>query len=253
MPTVELLGVRVSTAPLEETARIVVELAQDGIPAKAPHYVCATSVHGLIEASERPDFRAILNGATVIAPDGMPLVWLGRMLGHGSMQRVYGPDLMKRVCELSAGRPIRHFFYGGAPGVAAELGERLSALYPGLQVAGAFSPPFRELTQVELGEVATRINGSGADIVWVGLSTPKQERWIDVIRPLLRARVLVSVGAAFDFCTGRIRQAPPWIGRAGLEWLYRLAHEPRRLWRRYAYNNPRYVYLAARQLLSGRR
>jgi N-acetylglucosaminyldiphosphoundecaprenol N-acetyl-beta-D-mannosaminyltransferase len=252
VPTVELLGVRVGVVSLEETARLVVRLAREPPGPSGPHYVCATSVHGLIEASEDPRFRDILNRATVVTPDGMPLVWLGRMLGAAAMTRVYGPDLTLRILELTAGRDIGHFFYGGAPGVADELGARMATRFPGVRVAGAYSPPYRELTDAEVRAVAERINQSGARIVWVGLSTPKQERWIDTIRPLLDAGVLLSVGAAFDFHTGRVRQAPPWIGRAGLEWLYRLVSEPRRLWRRYAYNNPRYVYLAVKQLLNGR-
>jgi N-acetylglucosaminyldiphosphoundecaprenol N-acetyl-beta-D-mannosaminyltransferase len=251
-PAVELLGVRVSTASPEQTAKSVVALADDGSGPRLPHYVCATSVHGLIEASEDSDFKRILNEATIVTPDGMPLVWLGRLMGSRAMQRVYGPDLTLRVCQLSAERDISHFFYGGAPGVAQTLGTRLAARFPGLKVAGAYSPPFRDLTRAELRDAVSRINDSGAHVVWVGLSTPKQERWIAAVRPMLRARVMLSVGAAFDFHTGRVPQAPDWIGRAGLEWLYRLTWEPRRLWRRYAYNNPRYVYLAIRQLLNGR-
>src|SRR5439155_17262675 len=152
--------------------------------------------------------------------------------------------LMWEVCRLSAGLPVRHYLYGGAPGVALDLSRRLQAEHPGLDIAGIYCPRFRPLSSSELCEVAERINASGAHIVWVGLSTPKQERWIRAVKGLLRARVLLSVGAAFDFHAGRIRQAPSWMQQAGLEWFFRLLQEPRRLWRRYAFNNPLFVILA---------
>jgi N-acetylglucosaminyldiphosphoundecaprenol N-acetyl-beta-D-mannosaminyltransferase len=164
------------------------------------------------------------------------------------MARVYGPDLMRHVCELSAGTGARHFMYGGAPGVPEELGRRLAEAFPGLDVVGAHSPPFRALSQTETSNIARLINASNADIVWVGLSTPKQERWIESVREQLHVKVMLSVGAAFDFHTGRVRQAPGWMQSRGLEWLYRLAQEPRRLWRRYAYNNPIFLGLAFLQI-----
>ena len=248
--SVDILGVRVSNAPFERTAHRVVELASsDGDAAAGPPYVCATSVHGLIVASEDPKFRDILNRAAIVTADGMPLAWFGRLSRQHGMERVYGPDLMLRVCELSAERGLRHFFYGGAAGVADDLAQEMAKRFPGLQVAGTYCPPFRLLSRDEMKDVAGTINESNADIVWVGLSTPKQERWIDAIRDWLKPKVLLSVGAAFDFHTGRVVQAPAWVQRLGLEWLFRVTRDPRRLWRRYAHNNPRFLWLAGRQLL----
>jgi len=246
--TVNILGVEVSSLPLVEVATDVVRWATSDGRTSPPRYVCATSVHGLVEAAHDPSFRTVLNHATRVVPDGMPLVWFGRTCGWTGMSRVYGPDLMWEVCRRTARLPVRHFLYGGAPGVPEALATRLRAAFPGLQVAGMYSPPFRALSESELTDVAGRINASGADVVWVGLSTPKQERWIAAVRDRLRARVLLSVGAAFDFHARRVRQAPRWMQGAGLEWLFRLSQEPRRLWRRYAYNNPVFVWLALMQL-----
>jgi N-acetylglucosaminyldiphosphoundecaprenol N-acetyl-beta-D-mannosaminyltransferase len=245
--TANVLGVGVSARSLEETTAQVIRWAEGGLP-PSPRYVCATSVHGLIEGWRDPAFRRILNGAAVVAPDGTPLVWVGRLRGQRGMSRVSGPALMREVCRRSAGRAIRHFLYGGAPGVGEALAERLARDFPGVHVAGTYCPPFRELTAVELTDVAAVINASGAEVVWVGLSTPKQERWIGTVRGQLRTKVVVSVGAAFDFLTDRLQRAPRWMQGAGLEWLFRLAQEPRRLWRRYAYNNPLFVGLALLQL-----
>jgi N-acetylglucosaminyldiphosphoundecaprenol N-acetyl-beta-D-mannosaminyltransferase len=246
---VEICGVRVCTAHLDLMAAAMVRWAQEEVPPAGPRYVCATSAHGVVESADDPAFREILNRATAVVPDGMPLVWLGRLVRRADMSLVPGPTLMAAVCAQSAATPVRHFFYGGQPGVADRLSVVLPSRFPGLRVAGSHCPPFRPLTSTERTDVADRINGSGAGIVWVGLSTPKQERWIAEIRDQLRTPVLCSVGAAFDFLTGRARQPPEWVQQAGLGWLFRLAQEPRRLWRRYARTNPRFVWLAGRQLL----
>jgi N-acetylglucosaminyldiphosphoundecaprenol N-acetyl-beta-D-mannosaminyltransferase len=248
---VSLLGVPVATGHLSECAAQVVRWAREVTPQAGSRYVCATSVHGLVEGWRDPTFHAVLVAAAANTPDGVPLVWLGRLKGRRQMTRVSGPDLMLEVCRQSAlpGSTVRHFFYGGAPGVAEELARRLAARFPGLAVAGCASPPFRDLAPAELAIDAEKINRSGADIVWVGLGTPKQERWAAAMRQRLRTKVLLTVGAAFDFHTGRLRQAPPRVQRAGLEWAYRLAQEPRRLWRRYLTNNPLFVALATAELL----
>jgi N-acetylglucosaminyldiphosphoundecaprenol N-acetyl-beta-D-mannosaminyltransferase len=172
----------------------------------------------------------------------MPLVWLGRAAVGPHVDRVYGPDLMLACCERSRALGYRHYFYGGAPGVADKLAARLSARFPGLVVCGTFSPPFGKLSPEEDEAIVRRINEAHADIVWVGLSTPKQERWMDQHRDRLDAPVLIGVGAAFDFHAGLKRQAPRWIQRSGLEWLFRLLTEPRRLWRRYLRNNPEFAW-----------
>lgn len=194
-----------------------------------------------MESQRDAELLEIHNRAGMATPDGMPLVWAARYAGCRETTRVYGPDLMLAVCERAASEGWRSYFYGGAPGVADELAARLQDRFPGLAVAGTFSPPFRPLTDKESAEIVGRINDSGADLVWVGLSTPKQERWMADHRNALEAAVLLGVGAAFDFHTGRLRQAPSWMQGSGLEWVFRLAVEPRRLWRRYLRNNPAFV------------
>jgi N-acetylglucosaminyldiphosphoundecaprenol N-acetyl-beta-D-mannosaminyltransferase len=197
------------------------------------HSIAATSMHGIVEAQHAPAFKEILNSTDLVVPDGMPLVWLGRRRGHDLPRRVYGPDLMATFFEKTAGKGYRHFLYGGKPGVAEQLAETLQCRFPETQVAGTYSPPFRPLTQEEDDEIAALISRTAPDVVWVGLGAPKQERWMHEHRNRLRAPLLVSVGAAFNILSGRCRQAPRWMREHGLEWLFRLLQEPRRLWRRY--------------------
>ena len=194
-----------------------------------------------MESQGDPELKRIHNEAGLTTPDGMPLVWCGRFAGARWMERVYGPDLMLELCATSVDMGWKHFFYGAGPGVADELADRLSEKFPGLQVVGTYSPPFRPLTAMEVGTVVEVLNASAADIVWVGLSTPKQERWMSQFRPLLVAEVLVGVGMAFDIHAGQLAQAPPWMQRSGLEWLFRIIQEPKRLWRRYLSANPRFL------------
>jgi N-acetylglucosaminyldiphosphoundecaprenol N-acetyl-beta-D-mannosaminyltransferase len=206
-----------------------------------------------MESQRDGELRRIHNEAGLVTPDGMPLVWISRLKGHAQVGRVYGPDLMLVFCEASERQGYRHFLYGGGAGVAELLASRLKERFPGLAIVGTLCPPFRALEPDEDDEVVRCINQARPDIVWVGLSTPKQERWMRAHFGRLTAPVLVGVGAAFDFHAGLKRQAPRWIQRSGLEWLFRLAAEPRRLWRRYLYNNPRFVFLVALQLLGLRR
>lgn len=207
----------------------------------AREYVCVTGVHGVMESQRDPELLRIHNESGMTTPDGMPLVWCGRYAGVSGMERVYGPDLLLRVCADSVESGWSHYFYGGGAQVADELAAALSERFPGLVVTGTHTPPFRELTEDEIVALAKMINEAGPDIVWVGLSTPKQERWMARVRPLLTASVLVGVGAAFDIHAGRVPQAPRWMQRSGLEWSYRLAVEPRRLWRRYFSIIPRFA------------
>ena len=244
---VEILGVPVSTLSLADTVRRVVDWALSPEADRA-RVICATTVHGLMEGWRDPGFRGILAEAAIVTADGMPLVWLGSLQGHVGMERVCGPTLMLRVCEASAALPIRHFFYGGGSGVGERLSATLGERFAGLQVAGWYCPPFRSLTEGETQGVAGRIDSAGTDIVWVGLGTPKQERWAAEMRSRLAAKVIITVGAAFDFHTGRVKRAPLFLQSAGLEWAFRLWQEPRRLWRRYAYNNPVFLWLAVLQL-----
>jgi len=221
------------------------------IGARSRQYVCFTTVHGVMEALANPSLRRVFNDGFAV-PDGMPLVWLGRLHGHAT-RRVYGPDLTLALCARAAeaGWPV--FFLGGAEGVAERLADMLRQLCPGLRVAGAVGPPFREPTPEEERALVESLNSSSAELVFVGLGCPKQERWMADHRELLRAPVLLGVGAAFDFHTGRVPQAPRWMMRAGLEWLYRLLQEPRRLWRRYLILNPLFVTHVVLQLLGLRR
>ncbi|HSZ69059.1 MAG TPA: WecB/TagA/CpsF family glycosyltransferase [Solirubrobacteraceae bacterium] len=212
------------------------------IAADARAYVTAAAVNLVMSAREDPATRAAVLGATLALPDGQPLVWALRALGHARATRVYGPDLMAHYCARAARAGTPMYLYGGrTPAALALLEERLRARFPGLRIAGGYSPPFRALSADEEARVVTAIDESGARIVWVGIGQPKQELWMHRMRPRLRAPLLVGVGAAFDFHAGLVRQAPPWMGRSGLEWAYRLAREPRRLWRRYARYNPRFV------------
>jgi N-acetylglucosaminyldiphosphoundecaprenol N-acetyl-beta-D-mannosaminyltransferase len=196
-------------------------------------YIAVTGMHGVTEAYRDRTVRRVLAAADMVVPDGMPLVWLGRLHGHALRRRVYGPELMLEFSRGTAARGLRHYFYGGGPGVADELAQRMAARFPGLVVAGTYTPPFRPLTTDEDEQVVAHINAANADILWVGLSTPKQERWMHEHRDRLNVPVMVGVGAAFDMHAGRLKQAPVWMGENGLEWLYRLVQEPRRLWRRY--------------------
>ena len=234
---VDVLGVGISAINRSDAVATISEWVDSGIP----HYVCVTGVHGVMESQRDPELMRIHNASGMTVPDGMPLVWAGHKAGAAWMQRVYGPDLMLDVCEFGVSRGWRHYFCGGAEGVAPLLAEKLESRFPGLAVAGTYTPPFRPLTESEAGVLATDIEATNADIVWVGLSTPKQERFMaSQIARLSRAQ-LVGVGAAFDIHAGLLRQAPPRLQKAGMEWAFRLAVEPRRLWRRYTKNNPAFV------------
>jgi N-acetylglucosaminyldiphosphoundecaprenol N-acetyl-beta-D-mannosaminyltransferase len=234
---VDVLGVHVSAI---DPPTAVAEIER-WVVAGEQHYVCVTGVHGVMESQRDPALKEIHNRSGLTTPDGMPMVWAGRAAGAAHMRRVYGPDLMLAVLERAAERGWSSFFYGGAEGTPERLVERLRERFPGLVVAGTYSPPFRPLTPDEDVAIVERINASGAQLVWVGLSTPKQERWMADHVGRLDAAALLGVGAAFDIHAGTLRQAPRWMQGKGLEWLYRLYREPRRLWRRYLRNNPAFV------------
>lgn len=235
-----VLGVRVDAVQIPE----VVSRMEAWIQRRdACRYIAVTDMHSLMQAQHSASFKKILENADLVVPDGYPLVWLGRRKGFVLRRRVYGPELMERFCQETSARGYRHFFYGGAPGVAEDLAARLMVRFPGLQISGACCPPFRLLTQEEDDEVVSLINRARPDIVWVGLGAPKQERWMSEHQSRLTASILVGVGAAFDFHTGRIAQAPPWMREHGLEWLFRLSREPARLWRRYLVYGTQFVAL----------
>lgn len=242
---VNVLGVGISVLNLQTA----VDGIADAVKARRKGYICVTGVHGVMEAQDDPGFKTILNQAFLCTPDGMPMVWAGKLNRQAEMNRVYGPDLMLEVCAWSEKSGCRHFFYGGADGVAELLVEKLRAKFPGLMVAGTFTPPFRALNAEEEKKLQEHIRVSRPDILWVGLSTPKQEKFMAEYLPKLDVTLMVGVGAAFDFHSGRVRQAPRWMQRSGLEWFYRLCCEPRRLAKRYLRNNPLFVLKFSAQLL----
>lgn len=241
---VNVLGVGISALNLQSA---LAEIAA-AIGGRRKGYICVTGVHGVMEAQSNESFRNILNNAFLCTPDGMPMVWMGKINGQREMSRVYGPDLMLDICAWSEKNPCRHFFYGGAPGVADSLAEKLKMRFPKMQIVGTFVPPFRPLNPEEENELREKIRVARPDIVWVGLSTPKQEKFMAECLPKLDTTLMVGVGAAFDFLSGRVKQAPRWMQRSGLEWFYRLCSEPRRLAGRYLKNNPVFVAKIAMQL-----
>lgn len=242
---VDILGVRVSAINLP----LALDTIQSWIAERKQRYVCITGAHGVMESQHDETLRTIHNQAGLVTPDGMPLVWMSRLLGHSRTRRVYGPDLMRALSALSAKQGYRQFYYGGDVGVADTLAARLSETYPGLVVAGTLSPPFRPLSSDEDAGIVEQINAARPDIVWVGLSTPKQEYWMASHAGRIEAPVMIGVGAAFDFLAGRKAQAPLWMQRNGLEWLFRLGQEPRRLFRRYVWIVPAFLAAAGGMLI----
>jgi N-acetylglucosaminyldiphosphoundecaprenol N-acetyl-beta-D-mannosaminyltransferase len=214
-------------------------------------FIAVTGMHGVSESLRDPEFRRILKSASLVVPDGMPLVWIGRSKGFPMKRRCYGPELMERFCRQT-GERYRHFLYGGTQGVAEHLAQVLEQRYR-VRVVGTYSPPFRPLTDEENSELYAHIGDAKPDLVWVGLSTPKQERWMYEHRAQLCVPVLVGVGAAFDFLTGRTKQAPLWVRENGLEWLFRLLSEPRRLWRRYLVQGSHFVWNVGLEMLGLKR
>jgi N-acetylglucosaminyldiphosphoundecaprenol N-acetyl-beta-D-mannosaminyltransferase len=234
---VNVLGVAVSPINMG----MALERITAALEKKEKGYICVTGVHGVSEAQIDPAFRHILNRAFLCAPDGMPLVWVGRWRGQRQMGRVYGPDLMLAVLELSEKKGWRHYLFGGGNGTVEVLKQKLLARFPRLQIAGIRQPPFRPLNASEQESLREEIRLARPDIMWIGLSTPKQERFMAECLPKLDVTLMFGVGAAFDFHAGRMRQAPLWMRRSGLEWLFRLGCEPRRLGKRYLKNNPLFI------------
>jgi N-acetylglucosaminyldiphosphoundecaprenol N-acetyl-beta-D-mannosaminyltransferase len=240
----KVLGMRVDATSYEDASRRVVRWAQEGRSA----YVCVASVHMVMEAFDSEEFQRVVNGAALVTPDGMPLVWALRRLGVGGASRVYGADLTASVVERAARERVPIGLYGGTPESLDSFVRVLEERYPGIRVVCRIAPPFRPLTPEEDEAVTQEITSSGARILFVGIGCPKQEKWMADHEGRIPA-VMLGVGAAFDFITGRVRQAPRWMQAAGLEWMFRLAMEPRRLWKRYAKHNPRFAALFMAQLL----
>jgi N-acetylglucosaminyldiphosphoundecaprenol N-acetyl-beta-D-mannosaminyltransferase len=228
--SVDVLGIPVSCRSLEAT----VELIGEWIDSGAREYVCVTGTHGVIQSQKDPTLADIHVKAGLVVPDGMPMVWSGHWAGARGMRRIRGADLMVRVLQEAEKQGWSSFLYGGKPGTPERLERKLKELFPALTICGTYSPPFRSLNSEEIEEIELMINAAKPSIVWVGLSTPKQEHWMHERRHQIDAPVMFGVGAAFDMLNGDLRQAPVWIQESGFEWLFRLSQEPRRLWRRYA-------------------
>ena len=244
-PRGNIIGVHVSAINMNDA----LEALQLWISTRQPHYISVTAVAAILEGHDDPDLRRIYNSSGLTTPDGIPVTKILRWQGFKNVTRVYGPDLMLAACERSLTTGWRHYFYGGSPTVVVELAKKLQAQFPGLQIAGIESPPFRPLSPAEEEDSVKRIRAAQPDIVWVGLGAPRQDKWMFNHLELLAVPVLVGVGAAFDFLSGSKPQAPVWMQRNGLEWLFRLASEPRRLWRRYLLGNPRFLWLVFLQAI----
>ena len=216
-------------------------------PADKATVVAVCNVHSVMSARRNPALREAIGAAEIATPDGVPIVWGLRATVRKEQQRVYGPDLMRKAFVDDVG--WKHYLYGSTPETLAQLQAKLEEIAPAAEIVGSFSPPFRDMTPAESDEAMEAIRTSGADVVWVGLGMPKQELWMHEIRPELPGVALLGVGAAFDFLAGTKKQAPAWMQKAGLEWLFRLIQEPRRLWRRYIWNNPAYAVLLTLQVL----
>lgn len=241
---INVQGVGISELNLD----CAVDFVLNALKNRTKGYVCVTGVHGVSEAQSDPEFRRILNNAFLNTPDGMPMVWYGKLNKSCIMGRVYGPDLMLRICEASRNNPIKHYLYGGGNGVTEKLKASLRSRFPFIDIVGTNTPPFRPLTPEEDDSLTDEINLLKPDIIWVGLSTPKQERFMSAYLDRFDVTLMFGVGAAFDFHAGLMPQAPSWMQKSGLEWLYRLSKEPKRLWKRYLVNNPLFLTRAALQL-----
>lgn len=243
--SVSILGVKVHATSMDRA----LSRLETAVTSGEKGYVCVTGVQGVMEAQMDSNLKRIINGALLTIPDGRPTVWVGWLRGLFHMRQVTGPTIMLRICALSAEKGYTHFFYGGNDGVADQLKDSLTQRFPGLKVVGTYTPPFRPLTAEEEIDLARRVAETKPDFFWVGLSTPKQERFMDQYISKLDAKVMLGVGAAFDIHTGRIKDAPYWMKFTGVQWMHRIYQDPKRLWKRYLVNNPKFVYRITLELL----
>ena len=246
---VNVLGVGVHAVDMQSTASIL----STRIRERAKGYVCLAGVHGIMEAQRQLSLKTIFADALLVAPDGMPTVWMGRLNGFSRMQRVFGPDLMANIIGSEEFSNCTHFFCGGAPGVAENLRDHMLRRFPFARITGTYSPPFRPMTSIEERELVAKVHLAQPDIIWIGLSTPKQEQFMARYLPMLDTKLMIGVGAAFLFHTGAIQDSPAWIKQAGLQWLHRLIQEPARLWKRYLLNNPLFLFYVFLQILGWKR
>jgi N-acetylglucosaminyldiphosphoundecaprenol N-acetyl-beta-D-mannosaminyltransferase len=237
-PVTQVLGVSVAALDMERAIRCVAA----ELRAHRKGYICMAGVHGIMEAQRNPDLSVIFEGSSFTFPDGTPTVWVGRLQGHKQMQRVAGPDLMLEVFRRREFARYTHFLYGGEAGVAEQLQKKLMSQYPWVRIVGTSTPPFRELNSEEEQNLVARVRSLKPDIIWVGISTPKQERFMHRYLPVLDTTLMFGVGAAYDFHTGRLKDAPQWVKTIGMQWLHRLLQDPRRLWKRYLRNNPAFLW-----------
>jgi N-acetylglucosaminyldiphosphoundecaprenol N-acetyl-beta-D-mannosaminyltransferase len=240
---VNILGVGISVLDVPGAVRSVDSFLASG----RKGYICVTGMHGIMEAQADPVFRQIQNDSILTTPDGIPTVWIGHLMGHKNMKQVAGPQFMMEVCAAAARNGSKHFLYGGKPGVAERLKQILTERFPGLQIVGTYTPPFRPLNAEEEAELYRLVRDSGADVMWCGISTPKQERFMAKYIDVLPVKLMIGVGAAFDINSGLLKDSPQWAKKCGLQWFHRLCQEPRRLWRRYLLNIPRFVGLYVMQ------
>lgn len=241
-----VLGVGISAINIP----MAIDVIFDAVEHSRQGYVCVTGVHGVMESQSNAVFRDTLNNSLLTTPDGMPMVWLSKLAGQSHVDRVYGPDLMLELLRQGTPRGLRHFLFGGAPGVAEKLADGLREKVPGVNIVGTHTPPFRPLTEEEEADLAEEVHRAQPDCFWIGLSTPKQEKFMAEHIGKLDATVMLGVGAAFDFHAGLVSQAPRWIQRSGFEWLFRLVMEPRRLWKRYLVNNTAFLGLLFRKFIT---
>jgi len=250
-PVIDVLGVRVHVVEIPDALNCMETWLGDA--ESTCRYVVATGMHGVMHAQKDPEFMDIINSADMFVADGISLVWLARVKGFRLRKRVSGADLMSAFLPLAEKKGYSVFFYGDTDETLQALQERLSERHPNLKIAGTYSPPFRSITPEEDAQEVQLINDSGANVVWVGLGLPKQERWMAAHKDQLEAQVMVGVGAAFKFASGRVRRAPSWIGDNGFEWLWRFIQEPRRVWRRVFIDLPQFTWLVALELLKLKR
>jgi N-acetylglucosaminyldiphosphoundecaprenol N-acetyl-beta-D-mannosaminyltransferase len=243
MTRANVLGVGVHAVNLPLAAQMLEEAVASG----RGGYVCVTGVHGVMEAQHNPRFKKILDDAMLVVPDGVPTVWVGRWEGFKNMGRVFGPELMLEYCRRSVVSGQTHFLYGGKPGIAEALQQNLERRFPGIRIVGTYTPPFRPLDESEKADLRARLSALAPDVLWVGLSTPKQEMFMAENIGSLNCKVMVGVGAAFDIHTGNVKDAPQWVKDAGMQWFHRLCQEPSRLWKRYLFNNSEFLVRIALQ------
>lgn len=245
IPAIDVLGVKISLVGMNDAISQIAFWIANGVP----NYVCIRDMHGVMLCRKDAELRDIHRRAGLVTPDGMSVLWLCKAYGQRDVERVCGPDLLPALCRYSVERGYRHFFYGGAPGVADRLAERLRALFPGIDIVGTHCPPFSDATPSVDDALADRIKALRPDIIWVGLGSPKQEYWIGRNNGRFGPAILIGIGAAFDFYAGTKKRAPVWMQKCGLEWLHRLASEPRRLSHRYLHLGSQFAVLAVRDVL----